>query len=86
LRPAAGGLGSEPDAGTDFALGAGPSIWKVPTVAGPSPRAPCPLQAGRTRAGNLILPLAADGTLAVRATVTGGGTVHLLLDVSGYFD
>jgi hypothetical protein len=42
---------------------------------------------GQTRANNAILPLAADGngTLTFEAGLAGGGTVHLIVDVSGYF-
>jgi Tol biopolymer transport system component len=44
-------------------------------------------QAGVTRANNAILPLAYDGTgtLGLLASVSGGGTVHVLVDVVGYF-
>ncbi|HEX5759196.1 MAG TPA: DUF5060 domain-containing protein [Thermoanaerobaculia bacterium] len=44
--------------------------------------------AGATRANNAILSLAPDGsgTLAALAHLAGGGTVHLILDVNGYFD
>jgi hypothetical protein len=43
--------------------------------------------AGQTRANNAVLALASDGsgTLAVRALVPGAGQVHLIVDVSGYF-
>jgi hypothetical protein len=43
--------------------------------------------AGQTRANNAILPLANDGsgTLSVNAAVAGGGSLHLLIDVDGYF-
>jgi Tol biopolymer transport system component len=43
---------------------------------------------GETRANNAILPLALDGsgTLAVSAAVSGGGTVHLIVDVGGWFE
>lgn len=42
---------------------------------------------GAIRANNAILPLAGDGTgtVLVRPFVAGGGTVHLILDVAGYF-
>lgn len=45
-------------------------------------------QAGSVRANNAILPLALNGTgtLAVIPSVAGGGTVHLILDVSGWFE
>jgi PKD repeat protein len=43
--------------------------------------------AAATRSNNAILPLSTDGTatLAALATVQNSGTVHLLLDVNGYF-
>lgn len=45
-------------------------------------------QAGVTRANNAMLPLAYDGsgTLGFLATVAGGGTVHVIVDVVGYFE
>lgn len=46
------------------------------------------LAAGVTRANLAILPLATNGTGAVTVfpLVVGGGTVHLILDVTGYFE
>ena len=43
--------------------------------------------AGQTRANDAILPLASDGTgmLAAEPFVLGGGSVHVLIDVNGYF-
>lgn len=43
--------------------------------------------AGQTRAGFATLPLASDGTgtVAFSATVSGAGSLHFVLDVSGYF-
>ena len=43
--------------------------------------------AGQTRANNGIFALASngDGTIAVLATVAGGGTVNIVLDIAGYF-
>jgi hypothetical protein len=43
--------------------------------------------AGNTLANNAILPLAsnASGTLSAQAFIAGGGSVHLLIDVVGYF-
>lgn len=40
------------------------------------------------RANNGVLALAFDGTgkLGAVATVTGGGSVHLIIDVNGYFE
>jgi hypothetical protein len=42
---------------------------------------------GRTRANNALIPLASDSssTLALRAVLNGGGTVHVIVDVTGYF-
>jgi len=44
--------------------------------------------AGQTRGNNAVVGLATDGQgdLAARASVAGAGTVHLILDVSGYFE
>jgi Tol biopolymer transport system component len=42
-------------------------------------------QAGQTRANNAVVSLAAEGSLAIRPAVTGGGTVHVIVDVTGYF-
>jgi len=43
---------------------------------------------GQTRANNAVLRLAgnATGQLAARPFVAGGGTVHVILDVTGYFE
>ena len=43
---------------------------------------------GQTRANNAILPLALNGTgtLRVSPAVTGNGSVHVILDVVGYFE
>ena len=47
-----------------------------------------PFAAGKTRASNTILKLSEDGAGQARleATVPGAGTVHVVVDVSGYFD
>jgi hypothetical protein len=44
--------------------------------------------AGQTRANNAVLPLSltGDGTLALTSFVLGGGSVHAVLDVSGWFE
>lgn len=44
-------------------------------------------RSGRTRANNAIVKLAADGSgkVVVTSTIEGGGTVHVILDVNGYF-
>lgn len=43
---------------------------------------------GLVRANNLIAPLSNDGggTVGIRASVAGSGSVHVILDVSGYFE
>ncbi|HVG10966.1 MAG TPA: VCBS repeat-containing protein [Thermoanaerobaculia bacterium] len=41
---------------------------------------------GQTRANNSLLALGAGGILTAGATVSGAGTVHLILDVNGYFE
>lgn len=45
-------------------------------------------RAGQTRANNAILPLSAngDGRLALRPFLVDEGAVHVILDVSGYFE
>jgi PKD repeat protein len=42
---------------------------------------------GRSRANNAVIALASDGSglVTAKAVVPDGGTVHLILDVSGYF-
>ena len=44
-------------------------------------------RAGQTRANNAVMRLGPAGELAVRTTIPGapGGTVHLVVDVTGYF-
>jgi len=44
--------------------------------------------AGKTRASNVIIKLSDDGTGRARleATIPGAGSVHVIVDVSGYFD
>jgi lysophospholipase L1-like esterase len=44
--------------------------------------------AGQVRANNAILQLSSDGLgmVTVQPVVLGGGTVHLIVDVSGYFE
>ncbi|HVG08457.1 MAG TPA: InlB B-repeat-containing protein, partial [Thermoanaerobaculia bacterium] len=44
--------------------------------------------ASNNRANNSVMGLATngDGTLAVRVTITGGGTINMVLDVNGYFE
>lgn len=44
--------------------------------------------AGQTRANNAVVALSTDGVGMVKAlaAVSGGGTVHVIIDVSGYFE
>ena len=57
------------------------SFWPV---GGPQPAASTvSYSGGKTRASAAILPLADDATLLAQPT---GGTAHLILDVTGYFD
>lgn len=42
--------------------------------------------AGQTRANSALLNLDAGGNATVTPLVTGSGTVHLILDVNGYFE
>ena len=42
--------------------------------------------AGVTRANNGVFPLATDGTGGLAATNVSASPVHLVLDVSGYFE
>ena len=41
--------------------------------------------AGQTRANNAIVPLAIDGSAAVKVFNGSGGTSHVIIDVNGYF-
>lgn len=54
----------------------------------PPPTSALNFSSGQTRGNNGVFPLAGsgNGTLAIRATVTGGGTVNVVLDVAGYFE
>jgi uncharacterized repeat protein (TIGR01451 family) len=42
--------------------------------------------AGQTRANNAIVAGAADGSVAIKVLNSSAGTVHLILDVNGYFE
>lgn len=39
-----------------------------------------------TRSTWTLVPLASDGTLGLQALVAAGGSVHVALDVTGYFE
>ena len=38
------------------------------------------------RANNAVLRMSPNGVLGVKTAVAGGGQVHVVIDVSGYFD
>jgi hypothetical protein len=42
--------------------------------------------AGQTRANNAVVPLAADGTVTAYCAPAGAGSVHLIIDINGYFE
>jgi len=42
--------------------------------------------AGQNRANNAILKISSSGVLKVAPSVAGGGTVHVVLDVNGWFE
>jgi Tol biopolymer transport system component len=42
--------------------------------------------AGKTRANNALLRLSPQGYTTLQTFVSGGGTAHLIVDVSGYFE
>ena len=42
--------------------------------------------AGGTRANNAILQISNSGVLKVAPSVAGGETVHVVLDVNGWFE
>jgi hypothetical protein len=42
--------------------------------------------AGQTRANNAVIPLNASGAMAAFVSQPTGTTVHLIIDVNGYFE
>jgi len=54
---------------------------------GPPPTAAINFTAGLTRSNNAALALSSDGTgtLSARVMMAGGGAVHVVVDVNGYF-
>lgn len=69
------------------ATGAG-HLTLFPGDQGQPPTSTIHFSAGQTRANNAIVALASDGTgtLNIAPFVDGGGTVHVVLDVNGYFE
>ncbi len=51
-----------------------------------SPTNTVSFKAGQNRANNAILKISSSGVLRVAPSVAGGGTVHVVLDVNGWFD
>jgi hypothetical protein len=43
-------------------------------------------RAGQTRANNGIAPLGTSGAVTLYSGQAAGGTVHVIVDVSGYFE
>ena len=68
------------------AVGAGVAgfITLFPSDQSPPATSTISFQAGQTRANNAVLGLSSTGHLAALATLAGG-SVHLILDVNGYF-
>jgi hypothetical protein len=60
------------------------SIRLVPGGAPPTGTATVDFRAGRSRANNVVMPLGASGDVVVDGLVSG--TVHVLLDVTGWFE
>ena len=54
-------------------------------AAGPPVTSNVNFSAAQTRAGNAVVPLATDGTGTIKVKNGSAGTVHLVLDVNGYF-
>ena len=61
------------------------SLDVYPTGTSPTATGTLNFRAGRTRANNSFLTLGAGGEVSVRTTLSGAGTVHFVLDVSGYY-
>ena len=57
-----------------------------PADSAASPLATISFSAGRTRANNVLVALSPSGELAALGTLVGGGSVHLAIDVVGWFD
>ncbi len=67
--------------------GSGHLVLHPADVAAP-PASALNFATGQTRANNAVLPLALDGsgTLAISPFVAGSGTVHVIVDATGYFE
>ncbi len=49
-----------------------------------TPLAVVDFSSGRTRANNALVRLSPTGSIALRPTIAGGGTAHVVVDVVGY--
>ena len=54
-------------------------------LASPPPTSVLNFRNGQTRADNALVMLSADGRIKIRPTVVGSGSVHVIVDVVGYF-
>ena len=66
--------------------GAGTAVLYRGDLAEPTPVISIAFNAGVTRANNGLVELDATGAFAATAHFDGDGTVHLVVDVNGYFD
>ncbi|HEX3126689.1 MAG TPA: interleukin-like EMT inducer domain-containing protein [Thermoanaerobaculia bacterium] len=73
---------------TVFAPPASGNVNVFPGDELPPPTSTLNFASGLTRANHAILPLSSDGngSLAIRPSVSGGGAVHVIVDVDGYFE
>jgi hypothetical protein len=66
--------------------GAGPLVLSPGNEPAPPTVISISFAKGQTRASNLILRLASDGSGTISVQNYSGGTAHFILDVSGYFE
>lgn len=90
---AVGGVCGVPAAGHVVALNltaitptAAGELTVYPADSAASPLATISFSAGRTRANNALAGLSPSGELAALGTMVGGGSLHLAIDVVGWFD
>ena len=67
---------------------AGAGYLKLHAGNASSPTSTVNFAANQTRSNNTIVRLSTngDGTIAITPVLAGGGTVHVVLDVEGYFE
>jgi len=82
-------LGEQPPITPEQPPGAGQPETQAPAAAGADQATPptsvINFTAGQTRANNATVMLPADSSGSVSVVDVSTGTVHLILDVSGYF-